>query len=80
MYGNGVIKTVDRDADYNYRLERVRSTLSGAVLLDTSYNYDAVSNITRIQEGGIEPLRKTVDYTYDPIGRLTHAGMNYALP
>lgn len=78
-YGNGVIKTIDRDEDYNYRLTHVRSSLSGTTLLDTSYDYDAVSNITRIHERGVEPLRKTVDYTYDALGRLTRADMNYAL-
>jgi len=78
-YGNGAIKTVERDAGENYRLTRSVVSLSGSTLLDTNYEYDALSDITRIRENGIEPLRKTIDYNYDPLDRLTQANYTYAL-
>lgn len=71
-YGNGVVKNTERDANNNYRLTRATATATdGSKLLDTSYSYDAVSNITGINESGIEPLRKSINYTYDPLARLT---------
>lgn len=76
-YGNGVVKNTTRDPDHNYRLTRSTSTLSGSTLLDTEYRYDAVSGIDQIRENGIEPLRKSVDYTYDPLSRLTRADYSY---
>lgn len=64
-YSNGVVKNTTRDADHNYRLTRSTATLSGSTLLDTEYRYDAISNIDQIRENGIDPLRKSIDYTYD---------------
>lgn len=79
-YGNGVVKNTERDANNNYRLTRVTATSTdGTKLLDTSYGYDAVNNITSIIEGGIEPLRKSIGYTYDPLARLTNASYSYSL-
>lgn len=79
-YGNGVVKNTERDANHNYRLTRATSTtIDGTKLLDTSYGYDAVSNITSISEGGIEPLRKSVGYSYDPLARLTSASYAYGV-
>lgn len=79
FYGNGAVKHIERDAQYNYRLSRATTSLSGTTLLDTNYTYDGLSDITRIQENGIEPLRKTVNYTYDPLQRLTSASSMYAV-
>ena len=79
-YGNGIVKDTLRDPNHNYRLTRSTASLSGGILLDTNYRYDAVSNIDRIQENGIEPLRKSVDYTYDSLRRLTRADYAYVIP
>jgi YD repeat-containing protein len=78
-YGNGVVKNTTRDANHNYRLTRSTAILSGSTLLDTEYRYDAISNIDRIQENGIEPLRKSIDYTYDALSRLTQASYVYSV-
>ncbi len=76
-YGNGVVKNTTRNPDHNYRLTRSTATLSGSTLLDTEYRYDAISGIDQIRENGIEPLRKSVDYTYDALSRLTRADYSY---
>jgi RHS repeat-associated protein len=79
-YGNGVVKNTERDVNNNYRLTRATATTTdGTKLLDTSYGYDEVSNITNITEGGIEPLRKSLSYTYDPLARLTSANYSYSI-
>jgi RHS repeat-associated protein len=79
LYGNGVVKNTSRDANNNYRLNRSTATLSGSTLLDTEYSYDAVSNIDKIRENGVEPLRKSIDYTYDALARLTSANYSYTV-
>lgn len=73
------MKHIERDTQYNYRLSRATTSLSGTTLLDTSYTYDGLSDITGIQENGVEPLRKTVNYTYDLLQRLTSANSTYAV-
>jgi RHS repeat-associated protein len=77
-YGNGVIKNTERDANNNYRLARAIANASdGTKLLDTSYSYDVISNIVGITENGIDPLRKTISYTYDSLARLSSANYSY---
>ncbi len=73
------MKNTARDADHNYRLTRSTAILSGSTLLDTEYRYDAISNIDKIKENGIEPLRKSIDYTYDALARLTRADYVYSV-
>jgi RHS repeat-associated protein len=80
-YGNGVIKNTERDVNNNYRLTQATATVSdGTNLLDTNYSYDAVSNITGITENGIDPLRKTISYSYDQLARLSSANYIYTVP
>ena len=76
-YGNGVIKNTNRDPNNNYRLTRSTASASGQTFLDTEYRYDAVGNMDRNSEWGIEPLRKTIDYTYDDLYRLSDAQYSY---
>ncbi len=79
-YGNGVVKNTERDANNNYRLTQATATASdGTKFLDTTYSYDSISNITGINENGIEPLRKTVSYTYDSLARLSSASYAYSV-
>lgn len=79
-YGNGVIKYTERDREYNYRLRGSSAIESnGLKILDTQYSYDGIGNIVGISEGGIEPLRKNISYTYDPLKRLTNAQYSYTL-
>lgn len=78
-YGNIASKNITRDPTYNYRLSTSQVSLAdGTTLLDTSYQYDTVGNIDAIREQGIEPLRKSIDYIYDPLDRLTSANYSYA--
>ncbi len=79
-YANGVVKNTERDVNNNYRLTRATATaIDGTKLLDTTYSYDPISNITAITENGIDPLRKTISYTYDPLARLTNASYTYSV-
>ncbi|MBP9780002.1 hypothetical protein KBD33_05275, partial [Candidatus Gracilibacteria bacterium] len=79
-YGNGVVKNTERDVNNNYRLTQATATASdGTKLLDTNYSYDAISNIVGITENGIDPLKKTISYTYDPLDRLSNANYAYSL-
>ena len=79
-YGNGMTRNIDRDPNYNYRLrESMTQGPDSGILLDTHYTYNALDAITRISEDGIEPLRKTIDYSYDALDRLTRGQYEYAL-
>ncbi len=79
-YGNGVVKDTTRDPDYNYRLSTAQArTNDGYKVLDTEYRYDAINNINRVIEKGIEPLRKNIDYTYDLLSRLKSANYIYGI-
>ncbi len=69
-----------RDENNNYRLTDALSILpDGTRLVDTHYEYDGLSNITSVRESGIEPLRKTVNYTYDELSRLQGASYLYGV-
>lgn len=79
-YANGITKTMKRDENNNYRLTDALSILpDGTRLVDTHYEYDGLSNITSVRESGIEPLRKTVNYTYDELSRLQGASYLYGV-
>lgn len=80
LYGNGTMKTTERDPSYNYRLERTLSQWSNTdTILDTRYSYDPIGNITQIQENGVGPLKKNTSYTYDALARIKSMDYRYSL-
>ncbi len=77
-YGNGVVA----DPSYNSRLQlsSLKYTKGATKLLELAYNYTSPTHagnngqITRIQDTtGTQAAGRTVDYTYDPLGRLQTA-------
>ena len=73
-FANGVTETNTYDPTKLYRLTRKVSTLPNASKAqDLTYTYDAVGNITQLVEAGATNTRRTVNYGYDDLYRLTSA-------
>lgn len=91
-YANGAATAYDYDPE-TFRLVRMRTTrpaglnslassifLNDAVLQDLHYTYDAVGNITRINDAALltvfnagQQVDPACDYSYDPLYRLIEA-------
>ncbi|MCL4506710.1 MAG: hypothetical protein M1434_11110 [Chloroflexi bacterium] len=69
-FGNGVTTTYTYRSD-NFHLQRIQV---GANLLDRQYGYDAVGNITSINDA---VNGENQSYTYDPLNRLTSVSGAY---
>lgn len=77
-YGNGLVQTNTYDTNKLYRLT---SKVAGAIQ-NLAYTYDAVGNITSINDTSNSLTKKKVTYTYDDLYRLlsastTNAATNY---
>lgn len=73
-YGNGVTSTSTYDATKNYRLTNKLTQKSGnAALQNIAYTYDLAGNITTLDDQASSTGRKTINYTYDNLYRLTNA-------
>lgn len=70
--GSGATTTNTYDSAHLYRLSN-KKTLSalGTVLQDLTYSYDAVGNITSINDASQTNTKKSVGYGYDDLYRLT---------
>ncbi len=73
-YGNGVISTSTYDQANQYRLTRLATQLAGtAAYQNAAYTYDAVGNLTNLDDQASTTGRKTIAYTYDNLYRLASA-------
>ncbi|MBU1037162.1 VCBS repeat-containing protein [Patescibacteria group bacterium] len=72
-YANGLETVNTYDPAQAYRLTHKYSDISGNYIQDLYYSYDAVGNITQIIDTADTELKKTVNYTYDDLYRLTQA-------
>ncbi|SMQ78428.1 RHS repeat-associated core domain-containing protein [Bacillus sp. OV166] len=81
QYGNGSETTYSYDSD-TFRLKRLRTTRinDGALLQDLDYTYDAVGNITQIQDNAQDRVfhsnqcvQPGAEYRYDALYRLIAA-------
>ncbi|MDQ7814929.1 MAG: DUF2341 domain-containing protein [Patescibacteria group bacterium] len=73
-FANGVAQTNTYDPAELYRLtQRISALPSSSHAQDLTYEYDAVGNITQIDELGDTNNERTVDYGYDDLDRLTTA-------
>ena len=72
-YENGVRS--QHDYDSRWRMKRLKSEVSGKILQDFSYTYDAVSNIANIADGRPEKTTEdqTREFAYDDLYRLVSA-------
>lgn len=68
-YGNGLVRTVNRDADG--RVTGIGASHATGARQSLTYQHDAASRITRITNGIDGALSQT--YGYDPLSRLTSA-------
>ena len=80
VYGNGTVTSYSYDV--LLRLSHLRSVCADGTMQDIDYDYDEVSNISKIVNyAGMLPtgLGGTYggDYTYDNLYRLTHADGNW---
>lgn len=73
VYSNGTQTTNTYDQNQLYRLTKKLSSANGINLQDISYQYDNVGNIKQIIDNSATDTRKTVNYTYDDLYRLTSA-------
>ncbi len=78
-YGNGITRDTIRDPNYNHRISRVTIASWATTYLDTQYSYDAINNIVWASVDWLDPIRKTITYTYDDLARLTNSFYNYAV-
>lgn len=79
QYGNGVKTSFSYDPE-TFRLSHLKSTDGNKELQNLQYTYDAVGNITRIQDDAHDPVffnNRLVEpvstYTYDALYRLIEA-------
>ena len=71
---NGSITTNTYDSTKLYRLtNKITTVAGGSRAQDLSYTYDAVGNITQLQDNSNTNSKKTVAYTYDDLNRLLSA-------
>ncbi|MFZ4461654.1 MAG: hypothetical protein ACOYN2_03890 [Patescibacteria group bacterium] len=72
--GAGVITQNTFDPAYGYRLSSIQTTaVNGTKIQDLSYTYDNEDQIAQLIESAPHAGARKVNYTYDPIGRLTQA-------
>jgi YD repeat-containing protein len=79
-YANGARNTFDFDPD-NGRLTKIQSSSNRGSLLNLTYTFDPLGNITGVSDGittsAEHPVALNEIYTYDPANRLlTAAGVN----
>jgi RHS repeat-associated protein len=73
-FANGMAQNNTYDPAKLYRMTRKLSVLPNATKAqDLTYTYDAVGNITQLVEAGATNTRRTVNYGYDDLYRLTSA-------
>jgi YD repeat-containing protein len=83
VYGNGNVTENFYDASNLYRLQQKKTQTSGGnILQDLNYTYDAVNNLTQIEERASHAAKKVSNFTYDDLDRLTKtvvsgSGKNY---
>lgn len=73
VYTNGVSTTNTFDPTKLYRLTNKTTGKAGTTFQDIDYTYDAVGNITNIEETASTSAKRIVSYTYDDLHRLTNA-------
>lgn len=67
----------NQSGDQSQRLKQVKVTKGSTVLLDLTYSYDAVSNVTGLTDA--TPTRnESLTYGYDDLNRLTAVSGGYA--
>lgn len=78
-FGNAVTTTNTYDSTKLYRLTTKTTTLPGGTKTqDLTYTYDSNGNITRIVDNSQTQSKKTTNFTYDALNRLTSASSTVA--
>src|SRR5205085_1279110 len=73
-YANGQVTTNTYDATKLYRLtSKVTTIAAGSHAQNLAYTYDPVGNILQIVDNSATSTKKTVNYGYDDLYRLTSA-------
>ncbi len=82
-YGNGTETTYEYEEDRRRLHNIVVSTSSGRAMMDNTYTYDAVNNITQLKSVAPIPTENKkggnfeYNYVYDDLYRLTNASGTY---
>ncbi len=74
-YTNGTAIENVFDTQKLYRLSSKKTKKAGTSLQDIAYTYDSAGDITRIVDASPSTIRKTANYQYDNLYRLTSASV-----